>query len=89
MNIDQARMKAVCNHMTLISIDNKPFIPLIEVKRRDAISAGDIRVMLSKRRSRRIHFFLDTYADKITILDLMPCENTLPIKPQYNELLIK
>lgn len=56
--------------MTTISIDNKPFVPLIKVKRSDAMLAGSIRVMLSKRRSNRIHFFLQTYSNKITMLDV-------------------
>lgn len=70
MNIEQARIKALCNHMTSISIDNRPFVPLIKVKRTDALLANDIRVMLSKRRSSRIHFFLNQYANKITVLEL-------------------
>ncbi len=55
--------------MTTISIDNKPFVPLIKVKRSDALLAGHIRVMLSKRRSNRIHYFLQTYAKKITLVN--------------------
>lgn len=54
--------------MTTISIDNKPFVPLIKIKRRDALFAGNIRVMLSKRRSKRIHYFLQTYSNKITLV---------------------
>ena len=70
MDIEQARIKAICHHMTTISIDNKPFIPLIKVKRSEALLAGNIRVMLSKRRSNRIHYFLRMYSNKITVLDL-------------------
>lgn len=55
--------------MTTISIDNKPFVPLIKVKRSDALLAGNIRVMLSKRRSNRIHYFLQTYSNKITMVN--------------------
>ena len=68
MNIEQARRKAICNLMTTVSIDQKPFIPLIKVKRTDAISADEIRVMLSRRRSSRIHFFLSQYAKKIKVV---------------------
>lgn len=70
MNFEQARVKAICNHMTSISIDNQPFIPLIQVKRTDALLASEIRVVLSKRRSSRIHYFLNNYSEKITVLDL-------------------
>ncbi|KGJ93722.1 hypothetical protein [Colwellia psychrerythraea] len=69
MDIEQARIKALCHHMTTISIDNKPFVPLIKVKRSEALLAGHIRVMLSKRRSNRIHYFLQTYSNKITLIN--------------------
>lgn len=70
MDIEQARVKAISNHMTSISIDDKPFIPLIKVKRKEALLANNIRVMLSKRRSNRIHYFLNCYSEKITVLDI-------------------
>ncbi len=69
VDIEQARIKATCHHMTTISIDHKPFVPLIKVKRSEALLAGNIRVMLSKRRSNRIHYFLQMYANKITLLN--------------------
>ena len=69
MDIEQARIKALCQHMTTISIDNKPFVPLVKIKRSDALLAGQIRVMLSKRRSNRIHYFLQTYSNKITLVN--------------------
>ncbi len=69
MDIEQARIKAICNHMTTISIDNKPFVPLIKVKRSEALLAVNIRVMLSKRRSNRIHYFLQMYSNKITLVN--------------------
>lgn len=68
MNIEEARTKAIKHHMTSISIDDSPFMPLIKVKRTDALLANNIRVMLSKRRSSRIHFFLAQYAEKITVI---------------------
>jgi hypothetical protein len=69
LDIEEARKKALCQHMTTISIDNKPFVPLVKVKRSDALLAGQIRVMLSKRRSNRIHYFLQTYSNKITVVN--------------------
>jgi len=69
LDIEEARKKALCQHMTTISIDNKPFVPLVKVKRSDALLAGQIRVMLSKRRSNRIHYFLQTYSNKITLVN--------------------
>jgi len=69
LDIEEARIKAICHHMTTISIDNKPFVPLVKVKRSEALLAGKIRVMLSKRRSNRIHYFLQTYSNKITLLN--------------------
>jgi len=69
VDIEQARIKAICHHMTTISIDNKPFVPLIKVKRSEALLAGNIRVMLSKRRSNRIHYFLQMYGNKITLVN--------------------
>jgi hypothetical protein len=68
VDIEQARIKAICHHMTTISIDNKPFVPLIKIKRSDALLADNIRVMLSTRRSNRIHYFLQMYSNKITLL---------------------
>jgi hypothetical protein len=69
LDIEEARKKALCQHMTTISIDNKPFVPLVKVKRSDALLAEQIRVMLSKRRSNRIHYFLQTYSNKITVVN--------------------
>ena len=56
--------------MTTISIDNKPFIPLIKIKRSDAKLARNIRVILSKRHSTRIHYFLKIYSNKITVVNV-------------------
>lgn len=67
MNIKQE--KAPRNQMNTISINNKPFIPLIKVKRTDALRANSIRVILAKRRSNRIQYFLQSYAEKITIVN--------------------
>lgn len=67
MDIKQA--KEEYHHMTTISIDNKPFVPLIKIKRTDALNANGIRVLLSKRRSNRIHYFMQKYSDKITVLN--------------------
>ncbi|MFQ3265817.1 MAG: hypothetical protein ACI9U5_001696 [Colwellia sp.] len=55
--------------MATISIDNKHFVPLIRLKRSDVLLAENIRVMLSKRRSNRIYYFLQSYSNKITIVN--------------------
>ena len=70
MNIEQARQKATSRHVTSISLDNKGFELLIHAKRSEVLLADNNRVMLSKRRGNRVHYFLNRYADKITILDL-------------------
>lgn len=55
--------------MATISIDNKHFVPLIRLKRSDVLLAENIRVMLSKRPSNRIYYFLQSYSNKITIVN--------------------
>ncbi|TYK66928.1 hypothetical protein CWS31_003875 [Colwellia echini] len=69
MDINQARIKANCNHVTSVSLDHKAFVPLIHIKRSDVLYASEIRVMLSSRRSIRTQAFLTTYAIKIKILN--------------------
>jgi hypothetical protein len=69
VNIDQAIVKAINNNMTTISLDDKPFVSLVGIKRTDAQMATKIRIVLSKRRAKRIHFFMSKYAKKITIID--------------------
>jgi len=70
MNVEQAKIKAISSNMTSISIDNSPFVSLIEIKRTDAKLALGIRVVLSKRRAKRIHYFMSTYAKKITVIEI-------------------
>ncbi|MEW6993782.1 hypothetical protein AADZ84_05880 [Colwelliaceae bacterium MEBiC 14330] len=57
-------------HTTTISLDYQPFIALIKVKRSDLKRADNIRVSLSSRRSRRVHYFLKQYAAKITLVNV-------------------
>jgi hypothetical protein len=68
MDIEQAMSKAINSHMTSISIDNHAFVPLIKIKRTEVKNAKEIRVVLAKRRSHRIHFFLERYGDKIIVI---------------------
>lgn len=70
VNIEQAKIKAICNNMTSISLDNSPFVPLIDIKRTEAKMATTIRVVLSKRRAKRIHYFMSMYAKKITLVEI-------------------
>ena len=69
MDIEQAMSKAINSYMTSISIDDNAFVPLIKIKRTEAKKAKEIRVILAKRRSHRIHFFLQRYEDKIVIIN--------------------
>jgi hypothetical protein len=68
MDIEQAKVKAMSCHMTSISLDEQPFVPLIKIKRSDVKTANSIRVVLSKRRSSRIHYFLQRYESKIVLV---------------------
>ena len=70
MNIEQAKIKAIGSNMTSISLDNSPFVPLIDIKRTEAKMASNIRVVLSKRRAKRIHYFMSMYANKITVVEI-------------------
>jgi hypothetical protein len=68
MDIEQAMSKAINSHMTSISIDDCAFVPLIKINRTQVKNATQIRVILAARRSHRIHFFLQRYEDKITLI---------------------
>ena len=68
MDIDHAKHKAQTCHMSSISLDNQPFVPLTCIKRTDAKLAKNIRVVLSNRRSTRINYFLARYERKIVVV---------------------
>ena len=70
VDIEQAKIKALSSSVTSISLDNSPFVPLIKIKRTDAKMASRIRVVLSTRRSKRIHYFMLMYANKITLIEV-------------------